>query len=177
MGESGAAQTDSSIHRAPTDGIAVRDGEVVLANGFPSWSKWPKSWILGSFFALVGILSLAGGGVAGGIACLIVALGFFGYIAFVRRRSRYIVTNQRVRKHVGLLNRSAIEMWMSDVRRVTTFQTPVERLVGTGTVQVERSRVGVTLSIHGVRNYRRLAEVIRERLQGRNTGGLTSVGW
>lgn len=176
MGESGAGPTDSAIHRAPTDGIAVRDGEVVLANGFPSWTKWPKSWILGAFFGLVGILSLAGGGIAGGIACLFVAVGFFGYIAFVRRRSRYIVTNQRVRKHVGLLNRSAIEMRMSDVRRVTTVQTPVERLVGTGTVRVERSRVGVTLSIHGVRNFQRLAEVIRERLQRRNRGGLTSAG-
>lgn len=173
MSDAGARESGLSSHHAPTDGITLRDGEVVLANGYPSWSKWPKSLTLGSFFALIGGSSLAGGGFAGASGSLIVATGFFGYIWLVRRKSRYIVTNQRIKKHLGLVGRSAIETRISDIRSVATFQTITERLFGTGTVQVARNRVGLTLSIQGVRNHQRLADVISDQSTRSDSGGHT----
>lgn len=87
-------------HQASTTGITLLDGEYVLENVLPSFSNWSKSLAIGALFAL-GALSAAVQGQFGGlITFIIVAALIFGYVYYSRSRSRYIVTNERIKKDV-----------------------------------------------------------------------------
>lgn len=165
MAGSGGTEPDRPDSRGPTAGRPLSDGEVVLATGRPGWSNWPKSWLLGSFFALVAVTSLASGGVGGAIGSFLVAAGCFGYVALARRRSRYVVTDRRVSKGVGLLGRSSREVRMRDVTGATAVRTRLQAPFGTGTVRLEHGSFGASFSIHGVGDPDRVADSIREHLE------------
>lgn len=155
----------TQTHQASTEGISLLDGEVVLANEHPSWANWPKSLILGAIFVLAALGGIAGGEVGSFFGAVIVAGLFFGYIYLARMRSRYIVTNQRVKKSVGLLTNSTGEARISDIRSLSTQQGLVERFLGKGTVQIDSTGAGGTLGISGVSNHEELANLIREQQQ------------
>lgn len=164
MAGAGGTEPGRNGHRTPADGRPLSDDEVVLAAGRPSRSNWPKSWILCAFFALMGATSLAGGGVGGSIGSFLVAAGFVGYVALARRRSRYVVTDRRVSKDVGLLGRSSREVRLRDVTGATAARTRFQALFGTGTVRLEHGPFGATFSINGVGDPGRVADSIREQL-------------
>ena len=152
-------------HQASTTGITLLDGEYVLENVLPSFSNWWKSLAIGALFAL-GALSAAVQGQFGGlITFIIVAALIFGYVYYSRSRSRYIVTNERIKKDVGLLRSSSGEVRISDIRSLNTHQGIIERLFSKGSVSIDSGGAGGELGINGVANYEELAHTIREQQQ------------
>ncbi|MFW5918651.1 MAG: PH domain-containing protein [Halanaeroarchaeum sp.] len=152
-------------HQAASDGISLLAEEVVLANRHPDWSNWPKSIILGSIFALGALGAIAGGEFGGFFGSVIVAGLIFGYVYLARKSSRYIVTNQRVKKNVGLIRNSSGETRLNDIRSLSTSQGLIERIFGKGAVQIDSTGAGGTLSIRGVSDHEELANIIREQQQ------------
>lgn len=152
-------------HQAPTEGISLLDGELVLSNKHPDWSNWPKSMVLGAIFALAALGAIAGGEVGGFFGSVVVAGLIFGYVYLSRKSSRYIVSTERVKKNVGLLRNSTGETRIKDIRSLSTSQGIIERLFGKGTVQIDSTGAGGTLWIRGVADHEELANVIREQQQ------------
>lgn len=152
-------------HQASTEGISLLDGETVLANEHPSWANWPKAIALGSVFVLAALGGIAGGDVGSFFGSIVVAGLVFGYVYLARNKSRYIVTDQRVKKNVGLLRNTTGETRIPDIRSLTTDQGLIERFLGKGTVQIDSTGAGGTLGISGVSDHEELAHLIREQQQ------------
>lgn len=87
------------------------DGESVLQNRHPGWGLWWKPLAIAGLFLLFSL----GAGLAGLFGGLVVAGGVVGYVAFARSKSRYIVTDERVKKEVGFLRSSTREYRISDI--------------------------------------------------------------
>lgn len=143
-------------HEASPDGIQLMDGESVLSNSRPSWSLWWKQIALAILLLLGG---LAGDSAVGGI---VVGGAIFAYVVVARMQSRYIVTDERVRKKVGLLSKSSGEYRIADIRSLSTEQSIFERLLGHGTIRI-RAGANNEIPFVGVPEYRDVANQIRER--------------
>ena len=154
---------ESQNHKAPTEGISTLEGEVVLENRHPDWSNWPKATGLGMIFVLGALGAIAGGSIGGFFGSVVVAGLLFGYVYLARKSSRYIVTNQRVKKKVGLVSSTTGETRISDIRSLATSQSLMERLLGKGAVQIDSTGAGGTIGIHGVSEHEDLAKVIRNQ--------------
>lgn len=152
-------------------GISLLEGEEVLKNELPSWVNW---WILlvpAAIIALVGIVAILSGDFAGGLIILLVAGIPVSYVRYARRRSRYIVTNQRVKKSVGLLRKSTGEVRIADIRGLSTEQGLLERLVGKGSVLIDSGAAAGKLGIQGVADPQDVAATIREQQRRIEEGG------
>lgn len=159
------AVTGEQSNQTSTDGISLLDGEFVLANKHPSWANWPKSILLAAIFGLAALGAIAGGEVGGFFGTVIVIGLVLGYVHLARSRSRYIVTNQRIKKNVGLLKSTTGEARISDIRSLSTNQGFIERFMGKGSVQIDSTGAGGTLGITGVSDHEELAHLIREQQQ------------
>lgn len=151
-------QSDQSL-----EGITLLEGERVLKNELPSWVNW---WILlvpAALVALVGLLVILGGDFGSGLVFLLVAGIPIAYVRTARKRSRYIVTNQRVKKSVGLLRKSTGEVRIADIRGLSTNQSLLERLVNKGSVLIDSGASAGKLGIKGVADPQGLAAAIREQ--------------
>lgn len=161
-----AGQTEQStdiLSEESIRGITLLEGEQVLKNVLPSWINW---WILlipAVLIALFALIVIISGDFGGGLIFLIVAGLLYGYVRYARKRSRYIVTNQRVKKSVGILRRSTGETRIADIRGLTTEQGLLERLVGKGSVLIDSGAAAGRLGIKGVANHEALATTIREQ--------------
>lgn len=155
----GATQSN----QASTSGITLLDGEYVLENEHPSWSSWWKSLLVGAIFALSTLSSAVQGDLGTATTGLVIAAVIFGYVYYSRSRSRYIVTNQRVKKDVGLLRSSTGEVRITDIRSLNTGQGLIERIWGKGTVKIDSGGAGGELGISGVSDHEELAHTIREQ--------------
>jgi uncharacterized membrane protein YdbT with pleckstrin-like domain len=152
-------------HQASTTGITLLDGEYVLENVEPSLTNWWLSLAIGALFAL-GALSAAVQGEIGTLfTSIIIAALIFGYVYYSRRRSRYIVTNERIKKDVGLIRSSTGEVRVPDIRSLNTHQGMIERFFSKGSVKIDSGGSGGELGINGVKNYEQLAHTIREQQQ------------
>lgn len=160
-----ASEDSTRNHQASTSGITLLDDEYVLENESPSWSNWWKSLAIGVIFA-IGTLSTAVQGELGSATTgIVIAALIFGYVYYSRNRSRYIVTNQRVKKDVGLLRSSTGEVRVNDIRSLNTGQGLIERFWGKGTVKIDSGGAGGELAISGVSNHEQLAHTIRQQQQ------------
>ncbi|WP_222913985.1 PH domain-containing protein [Natrinema sp. SYSU A 869] len=125
---------------------------------------------------------MAGLSVGGGGRTVIMGIGMllFLNVYLARRRSRYIVTNQRVKKKTGLLSTSTGETRLSNINGISTGSGILEGLVGKGTVSITDA-AGETFPIKGVGDYEKLARTLRERHQqsmqpGRGHGAAAQPG-
>lgn len=160
------AQTEHSGDMIPDEsirGISLLEGEQVLKNVLPSWVNWAILLVPTAIIALIGFLILLGGDFGAGLVFLVLAGILFYYVRISRKRSRYIVTNQRVKKSVGILRRSTGETRIADIRGLTTEQGILERLVGKGSVLIDSGAAAGRLGIKGVADHEELATTIREQ--------------
>lgn len=131
------------------------EGEEILHNEKPSWAAFP--WLL--------MASVAG---------LLVLVGAFGilYIWLVRRRTQYVVTNERVITIGGSGGRRTKEHRLGDLKYIETDQSFLGSLLGTGSVTVTpggaQSPIGglvgglsQVVSLRGVADHQDIANTIR----------------
>jgi hypothetical protein len=160
------SQADRSDHvesNADAEGITLLENEHVLANERPSWVNWWLVLLVGGIIGLFGLVVLLNGDVAGALVFLAIAGLFYGYVRLARKRSRIIVTNQRVKKSVGLARKSTGETRIKKIRGLSTEQRLIERLVGKGSILIDSGAAGGKLGIRGVSDHDGLANTIREQ--------------
>ena len=151
-------------HQAPTAGIALLEDEYVLENVHPSFTSWTKSFVLLVLIALAALGALVNGNVGGFITYLILAGLVGGYIALAQKKSRYIVTTERVKKNIGLLRKSTGETRITDIKSLSTNQGILDRIFSTGTVQIDSTGAGGLLGINGVQDHEKLAQLVRQEM-------------
>jgi len=159
--------SDESAHQASTAGINPLEGEIILKNVHPSFLNW--KWRL--FFAVLFILAgLTAGGDIG--MYMIIFGGLLILSVFLSRsRSRYIVTNQRIKTQVGFLGSSTMETRINNVSGISTNSGIIEGIVGKGTVSIT-DNARENLYIKGVGNYEELARTLREQQQSVQQHGI-----
>ncbi|MDB2239309.1 PH domain-containing protein [Halorubrum ezzemoulense] len=150
--------SEETGHEASTAGINPLDGESVLKNVHPSWINWKGRLFSALFFAVIGLM------ISGDIGAFLVVVGLFQVLStfLSRRASRYIVTNQRVKKKIGLLGSSTQEARLDSLNGISTDSGFIEGIFGKGTVSVTDA-ARETLAIKGVGNYQDLARTLREQ--------------
>ena len=82
-----------------------------------------------------------------------------------RRKTRYIVTSQRVIKKKGILGSSSTEYRIDDIRQLQTGSSWMEGLVGKGNIRFSTGAGGSTIEFGGVPNYKSVANTIRAEQQ------------
>lgn len=142
--------------------ITLLEGEKVLESVRPSWINWLLLLAIAGIVGLLGLLVLVGGEI-GGLVLLVLGGLLVGYVRVARARSRYIVTNQRVKKRVGLARKSTGETRIAKIRGLSTDQGLFERLFGKGSVSIDSGAASGRLGIKGVPNHDDLANTIREQ--------------
>lgn len=164
-GESGlrSGSEIGELHQDSTDGISVLTDEIVMENVHPSWTNWPITLGLAMLFGLVALMNIAQLELSNAVGSLIVVGLLVGYVYLARKRSRYVVTNQRVVSNVGLLRNSSDETRIKDIRSMATKQGLLERLFRKGSVKIDSTGADGHLDITGVKNHEQFANVIRER--------------
>lgn len=150
----------STGHEASTKGVSVLDGEQVIENCRPSLEVWWKEILVGSLLVLIGLSALASGGV--GIILLVGAV-VFAYVYVARMRSRYVITDERIIKRVGLLRKSSNEVRIEDVSNLRKDAKIIERILGDGHVEVSTSAVYGTVLLAALPDHDRIANIIREQ--------------
>lgn len=154
---------------APNDPYLL-DGEEVLIDARPAWTAWFRHLLIAGLIFLGALLTGDTATIAVG---LVVVLLIAGYVAYQRRKVRYLVTDRRILVATGISSKSTNETWMVDVRGMQTGASLLERVLGHGHIAVSTSILsqGSLLSFAGLRgmrlggihNYQEIAEVIRER--------------
>jgi len=127
-----------TTHRASTEGIDLLPDERVLANDHPGWSVWSGTLILAALVGLLGLGTLVDSAGAG-LFFLLVAAGLVGYVYMARMSSRYIVTDERIKAKLGLVNSKTREYRIADIQSITTEQSFLEGLLGLGNIQIRTS--------------------------------------
>ncbi|WP_237076820.1 PH domain-containing protein [Natrialba magadii] len=97
-------------------------------------------------------------GILGG---LLVAGAIVGYVAFARSKSRYIVTDERVKMDIGFINGASREYRISDVQGIDTSQSLIGKLFSIGDIAV-RTADGTEIPWRGVPDHEQVAHTIRE---------------
>lgn len=159
MAGEATATAGQTTHQAETDGIDLLPDETVLENVHPGWSVWWKHLAFAGFLLLAGLGSGSGEGIFWGLA---LGGGLAGYVVAARQRSRYIVTNERVKAKVGLLSSWSREYRIADVNSITTDQSLFERVLGHGHVTL-RTASNDEMELYGVPEYDQVAHSIRKR--------------
>lgn len=176
-------QVGSSDRTGGTDSqqasVPLIDGEEILTDARPAWSAWTGHFLLTALIIIAGIA--AGGGTF--VFAVLVALGILGYVWWQRRKLRYVVTDRRMLKIMGMTSNSTNEAWMEDIRGLQTGASLIERLLGHGHITVSTSilssasslpgfgLVGANgLTFGGISNYEQIAHIIRQRQNERKSG-------
>ena len=162
------------------------DDESILVETRPSWSVWVWQILAAVGLLLVGLVA---GGQTGSqfipVVTIVVALGILAWIWYRRRRIRYVVTDRRAMIVTGISSKKTTEIWLADARSMQTGASLLERLLGHGTVILSEATLtrsslntlsvvpilgtlpifnaGRGLSLSGVKDHRRVANIIRKR--------------
>lgn len=115
--------------------IALQEDEQVIHDTRPSWAAW---WKLILF-----TLGLA-----------------IPYIWWERKKTRYVVTDQRVIMSSGAVSTSTNEYLIDDITNIQTEASIAEKLRGYGTIQLDTSSMH-SLELEAVPNYNDVANTIR----------------
>jgi len=160
-----SAQTNPPGTNQSVSDLTLLEDEHVLKNVQPSWSNWWLLLVVVVGITLLGLGALTGGEIGGAFILFVIGGLLYLYVRFARKRSRYIVTNQRVKKRVGLARRSTGETRIADIRGLSTQQGLLERFIGKGSVLIDSGAAAGKLQIKGVANHDSLANTIREQQQ------------
>jgi hypothetical protein len=166
----------------PTEiaGVQLMQNEAVLEDVNPAWSAYVGSLLFGVLLLLAALAEAtfvdnqndAGATVIMGIVVFGV---IFGYAAYRRYRTHYIVTDSRVIKRTGImLNSSTEEAGYEMITGVGVDASRFQSLFGNGTVNVATSGGVGTIELAGAPGAQDLANLIRERhpaLGARGRGG------
>lgn len=145
-------------HGVSTEGISVMEGEHVLQNRHPGWVLWWKALAVAVLIFLFTLGSGEAGTIFGG---LIIAAGIVGYVAFARARSRYIVTDERIKMSIGFIRNDSREFRISDLQGIDVSQSILARIFGVGDLQV-RTADGAGITWRAVPDADDVARTIRE---------------
>lgn len=144
-------------HEPGTSGINLMDGESVLQNRRPGWGLWWKHLLGAVLVVLIGL----GGGADTLPGAVLIAGILVGYVAIARSKSRYIVTDERVKMDIGLIRSESREYRISDVQGIDTSQSFIAKLFGIGDIGV-RTADGTEIPWRGVPDHKAVAQTIRE---------------
>jgi uncharacterized membrane protein YdbT with pleckstrin-like domain len=117
----------------------LHEGETVLFEGRPSWRSILGFYIVGLLMsaaagAIVALADSTGVGVAVFIGLFAIVL----LIGFLRRLgTRYMISDERLWIHHGLLSRRTQETRLARVQNVNTQQSVLERMLRVGTVDFD----------------------------------------
>jgi uncharacterized membrane protein YdbT with pleckstrin-like domain len=117
----------------------LHEGETVLFEGRPSWRSILGFYIVGLLMsaaagAIVALADSTGVGVGVGVGLFAIVL----LIGFLRRLgTRYMISDERLWIHHGLLSRRTQETRLARVQNVNTQQSVLERMLRVGTVDFD----------------------------------------
>jgi uncharacterized membrane protein YdbT with pleckstrin-like domain len=126
--------------------VQVQSGEQVLFCGHPSWRSMLAFHLRGLLAAIaagiaVGMISAAAGGRVSALWVTLAVLAVFGFAIarglVRRRRITYTISSQRLTIETGLLGRELHETRLQRIQNVNFRQSPLERLLGVGTVDFD----------------------------------------
>lgn len=127
-------------------GIRLSDGEEVLYDTRPSWLAWRKLFWGSVLLALPTF----------GLSLLLLT-----QVWWERRKTRYIVTTERVAKREGRRGVSTTEFRIDDIRQIETKSTWIAGKFGKGSITMT-THSGAELEFKGMPAYQEVANAIRE---------------
>ena len=152
-------------HSKTAKGLTLLEDEVILAKVHPSWANWLKPIGLAAALGLAALVTIAVGDIRTSVGELAGVGMFLVYVHLARSHSHYIVTNQRVKKTVGLLSTSTAETRISDIKALTTQQGFIERVLNEGSVNIDSAGDDGFIGLRGVADHEHLAGLIRKQQQ------------
>jgi uncharacterized membrane protein YdbT with pleckstrin-like domain len=157
--------------------VEVRDEELIIFHGHPSWRSMLGFHLRGFVLAtaagvLAGVLSAAiAGHVADGWVVAGVLVVFVVVIArgLIRRlRTTYTITSRRLRIEVGLIGRQVHETRIEQIQNVNISQSLFERALGVGEVSFDTAGgAAYDFSFRGVAHPRRIMSTVDQALRRR----------
>lgn len=139
-------KSDTGTTVNDVSGFTLLEGETVHFNTRPSLSAWlanRKNLGLSIFTLGIGLL-----------------IGFLW-----KNSSRYVVTDERVYRKIGLLRKRTDEYRYEDIQQFTTGKNIIERIIGVGNVQFQTGTGGEAITFSGVKNHDEVANTIRNQLR------------
>lgn len=146
-----------------TDGVSLLEDEVVIATVHPSWANWPKALVFAAVLSAAALVALGVGDSGAAIGELVAAGIFVAYVHLARSHSRYVITNQRVKKDIGLLSTSTAETTIPEIKALATHQGLLDRILDNGTVNIDTAGDDGFIGIRSVPEHEELADLIREQ--------------
>lgn len=142
------SDNDSTDVDSSTAAKLLLADEEVIRELRPAWSAYAIPLLLCGFTILGGLIMtlLASDAQSdGNEAAVLLFLGTvlfggfsFGLVYMSRMQARYIVTNMRVLKITGLLNKKTQTMWLHDIATIQTSQSIFQRSRDYGSIRVAR---------------------------------------
>ena len=145
--------------------VSLLDSEEILIDARPAWSAYSFQLIVAGFIIIGGLVA-GNEAVIGG---LVVGGAIVAYVFYQRKKLRYVVTDRRMMKVIGLSSKTTSEAWMVDIRGLQTGASLIERLLGHGhiTVSADILSTGIGrfrgMTFGGISNHEKIAQIIRER--------------
>ena len=146
VSDSESADVDSS-----TAAKVLLGDETVVRELRPAWAAYTgpllliSAFVLGGFLFTVGISVLTRDGNGAPLFLLLPVILFggigYGLVYLARMQTRYIVTDKRVLKVKGLLNKTTHSLWLRDITAIKTRASAYQRLTGYGSVTVGRQPI------------------------------------
>ncbi len=169
-------------------GDEIRDEEIVLYDSAPSMIRnRPFSFsfsVMAMLLGIFGVISYLGteerlwmvlsviGMIMGSIGFLIL---FFWWLKVIN--TRLTVTNERVGFRKGILSKNIREIFLSDIRSVQINQRFMQRLFGTGHIEISSAASGTAeISIDGIPKAYYVKEIIDKHRRQDKTEKVVSDG-
>lgn len=141
-----ATEPSSSVTVSDVSGFTLLEGETAHYNMRPSIAAWLTNSI--------------------NIILVIFTLGLWliaGYLWMIS--SRYVVTDERVYRKVGILRKRTDEYRYEDIQQFTTGKSLIERIIGVGNLKFQTGTGGEAIVFGGVKNHDEVANTIRNEMR------------
>lgn len=152
-------------HNASTEGVPLLDEEIELENHHPSWLNWLKAITAAICIGGYGLIGVSLGDIGASIPFVASGILIIDAVVLSRRRSRYVVTTNRVYTKVGLLRRTISEARIADIHSLSTEESLLERLAGEGTVRIDSTGISGLMTLTGTTDHEHFANTIRQQQQ------------
>lgn len=146
--------------------VTLLAGEELLIDARPAWSAYSLHFLIAAIILPASLVTGEGAAIAGG---LVLAAIIAGYVWYLRKRVRYVVTDRRMMVIKGISAKETNEAWMVDIRGMKTGTSLLERLLGHGhlTVSSDITSGGLGrfagLTFGGIADYEEIAHTIPKR--------------